>query len=157
MLLWWTGRALAIRYGFINTLVVITATSNPTPQSTDAARTEKQARKDQDTTAAAGPESSKKVSPTMPYGRLMLQGLQSEPERTKVLLWWTGRALAIRYGFINALITVTASNHAPQSTDAARTENQAQARKDHNTTAAPEKAGPESSKSLKVSPTMPYG
>ena len=65
---------------------------------------------------------------------------------------WTRRAPAIRYGFINTLITVTASNPVPQSTDAARTEKQVQ--KDYKTTAAPEKAGPKPSQKVSSSSTL---
>ncbi|KAI9463457.1 hypothetical protein HD554DRAFT_2283600 [Boletus coccyginus] len=182
---------------------ISTSSLNPAPQLTNAARTEKQARKGQDTTAGprkAGPESSKnlidaartakqarkdqdvtgvdqasagnqvwfintfimllllvtpprsqlmpqepksrreknktqpwpqkKLAPNHLRSQLMLQGLRSEPKRTKMLPGWFGQAPAI-------------SNPIPQSTDAARTENQA--RKDHDTTAAPEKAGPKPS------------
>ena len=52
------------QYAFIDNLVNATA-SNPSPQSTDAAKTEKQAQMTQDMTVAqkaAGTKSSKKVS-----------------------------------------------------------------------------------------------
>ena len=148
-------------YVFTDTLVIATA-SNLTSQSTDGmpARTEKRTRKAQDTTVTSdevGPKSSNKVSLTLAYSRLMLQGLRSEPKRTKIQPRWARRAPEImkaRYVvFTDTLVIATASNPTSQSTDGtARTEKRT--RKAQDTTVTSDEAGPESSKKVSSSSTL---
>ncbi|KAI9458250.1 hypothetical protein HD554DRAFT_2299672 [Boletus coccyginus] len=103
--------------------------SSSDEESTNAARTEKQARKGQDTTAGprkAGPESSKNVQSN--HALQLIDAARTAKQARKDQ-------------DVTGVDQASAGN---QSTDAARTKKQAREKQD--TTVAPEKAGPKSSK-----------